>query len=63
MKESRDGMKAEIEDLRKQLEKLFGEYGIAIDKAAVNFASNKVRTVKLIGSENQASNVAAIGMI
>ena len=40
--------------LEKRLMAKFEKYGIVIDEACVNFSSDRVRTFKLIGSQNEA---------
>lgn len=48
--------------LERRLATVFEEYGIVIDKARVNFTSGEVRTIKLIGSGQDAASVAVMGI-
>jgi regulator of protease activity HflC (stomatin/prohibitin superfamily) len=44
--------------LRRALLAAFEPYGITVERARVNFTSDRVRTFKLIGSSNEMANVA-----
>lgn len=48
--------------LERKLSAAFAEYGIAVDRARVNFTSDRVRSFKLIGSGNDLSHVAVEGL-
>lgn len=44
--------------LRTALDRLFEPYGIEVASARVNFTSDRVRTFKLIGAQNEVSHIS-----